>query len=34
MSLLDIERLDLDIHGEAILRDVTLSVEAGQIVGV
>ncbi len=34
MSLLQIERLDLDIHGTPILRDVSLTVAPGQIVGV
>lgn len=34
MSLLSIQNLSLDIHGTSILRDVSLSVDAGQIVGV
>ena len=34
MSLLEISNLDLDIHGAPILRDVSLSVAPGQIVGV
>ncbi|WP_273486701.1 ATP-binding cassette domain-containing protein, partial [Lentibacter algarum] len=34
MSLLSVENLNVSIHGTQILRDVTLSVEAGQIVGV
>jgi peptide/nickel transport system ATP-binding protein len=34
MSLLEIEGLDLDIHGAPILRDVSFSVQPGQIVGV
>lgn len=34
MSLLEIEGLDLDIHGEAILKGVSLAVQPGQIVGV
>ena len=34
MSLLQIENLSLSIHGTAILRDVSLSVAPGQIVGV
>jgi len=34
MSLLRIENLDLDIYGTPILRDISLTVEAGQIVGV
>ncbi|WP_372610458.1 ABC transporter ATP-binding protein [Aquicoccus sp.] len=34
MSLLEIEGLDLDIHGEAILKGVSLGVAPGQIVGV
>ena len=34
MSLLDIEKLDLDIHASPILRDISLSIDAGQIVGV
>jgi peptide/nickel transport system ATP-binding protein len=34
MSLLEIEGLDLDIHGSAILRGVSLAVAPGQIVGV
>ncbi|MDQ2094133.1 ABC transporter ATP-binding protein [Rhodalgimonas zhirmunskyi] len=34
MSLLQIERLDMEIHGTAILRNVSLSVAPGQIVGV
>jgi len=34
MTLLSIEGLSLDIHGTAILRDVSLSVDPGQIVGV
>ena len=34
MSLLAIEGLNLDIHGTPILRDVSLSVDPGQIVGV
>ncbi len=34
MSLLQIEGLDLDIHNSEILRDVSLTVNAGQIVGV
>ena len=34
MSLLSVENLSVSIHGTEILRDVSLSVEAGQIVGV
>ncbi len=34
MSLLEIEGLDLDIHGTPILRGVSFTVEPGQIVGV
>ncbi len=34
MTLLRIDNLSLDIHGTPILRDVSLSVDAGQIVGV
>ena len=34
MTLLRIDGLSLDIRGTPILRDVSLSVEAGQIVGV
>ncbi|MGH1423733.1 MAG: ABC transporter ATP-binding protein [Pseudooceanicola sp.] len=34
MSLLEIEGLTLSIHGDTILRDVSLSVDPGQIVGV
>ncbi|OWU85792.1 microcin ABC transporter ATP-binding protein [Oceanicola sp. 22II-s10i] len=34
MTLLEIESLDLDIHGTPILRDVSLTVAPGQIVGV
>ncbi|MDQ7069261.1 MAG: dipeptide ABC transporter ATP-binding protein [Rhodobacterales bacterium] len=34
MSLLQIENLDLDIHGTPILRGISLSVQAGEIVGV
>ena len=34
MSLLSVENLNVSIHGTQILRDVSLSVEAGQIVGV
>ncbi|MDQ2089620.1 ABC transporter ATP-binding protein [Marimonas arenosa] len=34
MSLLEIEGLDLDIHGAPILRGVSMSVAPGQIVGV
>lgn len=34
MSLLDIESLDLDIHGVPILRSVSMSVAPGQILGV
>ncbi|MCV6823667.1 MULTISPECIES: ABC transporter ATP-binding protein [Halocynthiibacter] len=34
MSLLSVENLSLSIHGTPILKDVSLSVEQGQIVGV
>lgn len=34
MSLLQIENLDVDIHDTPILRDISIAVEAGQIVGV
>ncbi|MCM2562555.1 dipeptide ABC transporter ATP-binding protein [Lutimaribacter sp. EGI FJ00015] len=34
MSLLRIENLSMDIHGTPILKDVSLSVDPGQIVGV
>ncbi len=34
MSLLDIRNLSLDIHGTAILRNVSMSLEAGKILGV
>ena len=34
MSLLEIDNLSLAIHGAPILRDVSFSLEAGQIVGV
>ncbi|MEP0521595.1 MAG: dipeptide ABC transporter ATP-binding protein [Hyphomicrobiales bacterium] len=34
MSLLSINRLNLDIHSKPILRDVSLSIDAGQILGV
>ena len=34
MSLLRIEGLHLSIHGQAVLRDVSLSIDPGQIVGV
>ncbi|MDF1855357.1 ABC transporter ATP-binding protein [Pseudooceanicola sp.] len=34
MSLLAISNLDLEIHGTPILRDVSLSVDPGQIVGI
>ncbi len=34
MSLLEIDGLNLEIHGTPILRDVSLTVEAGQIVGI
>ena len=34
MSLLQIEALSVSIHGTQVLRDVSLSVAAGQIVGV
>ena len=34
MSLLSIDQLNLNIYGTAILRDVSLSIDAGQIVGV
>lgn len=34
MSLLSINQLNLDIYGTRILRDVSLSIDAGQIMGV
>lgn len=34
MSLLSVNQLNLDIYGTLILRDVSLSIDAGQIVGV
>ncbi len=34
MSLLKIDSLDLDIHSSAILRGVSISIDAGQILGV
>lgn len=34
MSLLSIQNLDLSIHGIKILRDVSMSVEAGKVLGV
>ena len=34
MSLLTIDSLDLDIHNSAILRNVSMSIDAGRILGV
>ena len=34
MSLLEIERLGVEIHGVPILRDVSLGVGPGQVLGV
>ena len=34
MSLLEIDGLNMHIHGKPILRDVSLSIDAGQIVGI